>query len=99
MAADRKHVVEFYLINEPKTRDNDNFLLSRIWNLEMYGRGLDTSNFLSEFAKGKFTSAETIVRHRRKLQELNPELRGEKYKLRKEKLEQKYREEFSPKNN
>jgi hypothetical protein len=74
-------------------------LTAFVWDNERQEQGIGKEFFIVKYALGKFTSAETIVRHRRKLQELNPELRGEKYNLRITKLEAKKREEFSPKNN
>ena len=68
-------------------RDSDLELLSQMWAGEIvsYGHNPDkisAFDFLKNLADGKFSSPESIVRVRRKLQEQHPELRGKKWEQR-----------------
>lgn len=85
--------VEWFLINKPFTRDSDLKLIAIWWRNEAVKQGLYEEDFLEDFAKGKYTTPEAITRARRKVQELNPHLRGKSYKTRKEN-EQKVREQI-----
>jgi hypothetical protein len=65
-------------------RDNDNLLITNIWALELKRMGLDpdtisAKDFLVFYREGNLTSAETIRRSRQKLQEHEPDLRGNSY--------------------
>ena len=85
----RKKVVS--LLNKyPKTRDSDDYLVAMYWYKE-----LGTSNLilklnglrlLEHISKSKLTNHDTITRCRRKLQEVNVNLRGDSYSKRKHKL-------------
>lgn len=79
-------LVTRWLRESPETRDDDGLLCATIWYYEAKSQGLlnDTMAFLFAYSKGKFTSAETITRSRRKVQEMNPELRGRNYQIRKQ---------------
>lgn len=63
----------------PETRDNDNLLVVTIWKQNNLS---NLENFYELYLNGQITSADTILRCRRKLQELIPEVRGENYQLR-----------------
>lgn len=82
-----KDVVKEALMTLPKTRENDNFLVVKIWgrHFKNNNRKFSETNlidFLTEFSNGDLPSFESITRCRRKLQELHPELRGPNYKQR-----------------
>lgn len=95
-----KERVQKLLEKEPKYRDNDNLLIAEIWISEMNEIELgSTQVFLANFARGKFTSAESITRVRRKIQEHNEHLRGEKYNERHEVHEPNVRGEIRNWNN
>lgn len=70
-------VVQDLLSKYPHLRDDDNKLVANIWFGER--KSEYTTYFLSDYAEGKLTPADSITRARRKLQELHPELRGKKY--------------------
>lgn len=72
-------------------RNDDEKLVARYWwdelniNKEVIQVGiksLDAIGLLRMYSEGKLTSADIITRARRKAQEENPELRGEKWKQR-----------------
>ena len=80
-----KQKVEYWLKKHPFLRDNDNRLFANIWNEELKTFGISRDirkHFLILVAQGKLTPAPSIKRARAKLQEENPEYRGEKYKTR-----------------
>ena len=83
-----KDKVRYWLTKFEHLRDNDYKLCCNIWNQELKEFIImDNSNardFLRIYALGKLTSAPSIKRARAKLQEEVPELRGSKYKKRKE---------------
>lgn len=84
-----KDMVELVLVEYPKARDNDNFLVCKIWyrqNKEMCQSG-SAMDLLVAFSQNKLISIESITRCRRKIQELRPELRGTKYHLRQKEQE------------
>lgn len=65
-------------------RDNDEILVARIWADEFIALGNDIKkstarDLLKAYAVGSLTSAEYIVRARRRLQEMYPELRGTRW--------------------
>ena len=74
--------VEKMLLMYPSLRDNDERLMANIWykfigdNTLTYTSGF---NVLSMLSKGKLPSYESVSRCRRKIQQMNPELRGEKW--------------------
>jgi len=97
--------VESLLMVKPDNRDNDDKLISNIWYeeaTERYGwipSGSELFQFLHDLSQGEFTSPESITRARRKVQEENPGLRGEKYKKRHENQENvKWQLGYNPKN-
>ncbi len=81
---DKQNTIYELLKSDPTLRDNDNKLLAGLWELEFAFNGLDinqfsASGFLDLLEDGHFSKPEAITRCRRKLQELHPELRGQKY--------------------
>ena len=93
-----KEKVKFWLEKYAHLKDDDNKLCANIWNDELKqfiiiekGRIRD---FLRLYAQGQLTSAPSIKRARAKLQEENPELRGEKYYLRKGKYQDEWRDKL-----
>lgn len=68
-------------------RDDDNLLVASIWwheltKMGLNGYNLSTFDFMTLYQQQKLTSADTITRARRKIQEENPELRGKSYRVR-----------------
>ena len=75
------------------------FKFANFWNEELKEKGFNikemkADQFLNMYSKAKLTNAETIRRNRAKLQEEYPELRGEIYKIRQGKEQDKWREEL-----
>ena len=75
-----------YLLNKyPDLRDNDQKLVA-YYNWNEIGsakfKTLSAKGFLDLLIKGDITPAQTILRARRKAQELNEDLRGNNYKTR-----------------
>lgn len=70
------------LTNTPVTRDDDNKLIANIWIEELETDMQSATDFLIAFYLGHFTNPETIRRTRQRAQEVNPHLRGFKYKNR-----------------
>ena len=79
-------VVEKALEDNTECRDSDMYLAAYIWFGESQndGRFKDKSatELLISIGKGKVSNFESISRARRILQQLHPELRGEKYQKR-----------------
>jgi hypothetical protein len=90
----------FKLLNKhPHLRDSDNKLIATCWYDEINNKGMNINDmsameFLHLFADHKITNPETIRRNRCKLQELNRELRGNKYDKRKGILQKEWRKEL-----
>jgi hypothetical protein len=80
----KKELVIELLTKFPHLRDDDNRLIATIWKRELKTRDLTAIGFLQLYADKRLTNAESIVRCRRKVQELFPELRGSKYNVRHE---------------
>ena len=70
-------VVKRLLTNHPHLRDSDNKLLANVWFQSVIPLEEAWMDFLALIASGDLPSSESIRRCRQKLQELNPELRGE----------------------
>jgi hypothetical protein len=81
-----KNDVRELLIKYPHYKDNDSKLISAFYYFKYGGKNVfenkTAMEFLTDFANGKFPFPDTITRVRRKLQESEPELRGENYKKR-----------------
>lgn len=78
-----KLLLELY----PVLRDSDEKLVSIIWKEQLRNLGEDEINintFFKLLENKKLYNHDTITRHRRFIQERNPELRGEKYELQQE---------------
>tara|TARA_R110000823_G_scaffold98500_1_gene213358 strand:+ start:789 stop:1112 length:324 start_codon:yes stop_codon:yes gene_type:complete len=92
-----KEKVKFWLEKYPSLKDDDNRLCANIWATEI-GEVAGVTNkiedFLIAYASNKLTSAHSIERMRRKLQEEYPELRGEKYNLRKGIIQDQWRKDL-----
>jgi len=76
--------VEILLTKYPTLRDDDKLLVTKLWDIELQRLDINpktstVSMFLSLYQQGKLSNAELIGRARRKVQELNPELRGENW--------------------
>ena len=92
-----KDKVRHYLDKYPSLKDDDNRLCSNIWLSELNdlnGLDISASDFLKLYAANTLTSAPSIKRARAKLQEEEPEYRGEKYNLRKGILQDKWRKDL-----
>jgi|TARA_R110000824_G_scaffold23996_7_gene84887 hypothetical protein len=94
-----KEKVEWWLNFDSTLKDNDNRLCSNIWaaeigDVEGIHKESKIYDFLIAYAKNQLTSAPSIKRARAKLQEENPSMRGEKYMLRKGKLQDKWRQDL-----
>tara|TARA_Y100000593_G_C4236414_1_gene299784 strand:+ start:453 stop:851 length:399 start_codon:yes stop_codon:yes gene_type:complete len=75
--------VSTFLTKCPPLRDNDERLMANIWSKYMGNiEYLNAKDILTMLARGELPSYESISRCRRKLQELHPELRGEKWEKR-----------------
>lgn len=79
-----KNLIMTILDTFPSARDDDNILIAKFWEAEFDILAWDiehftATNFLNMLADSDFSKPEAITRCRRKLQELHPELRGQKY--------------------
>ena len=68
--------VQAFLLKHPKTRDDDEYLIKLIW---YYSCKEPEKMSAMELLRMELPKTESIVRARRKLQEENEHLRGEKY--------------------
>ena len=84
-----KDRIQIYLMSYPETRENNEALMSIIWQYEAdkFAMGADNIqvNPLVLLKQNKLTSWDSATRAKRKLQEEHPELRGQTYNLRKAK--------------
>jgi len=88
-----KEKVLYLLRNYPSLRDSDTKLLATYWHNELNRNSKNISGFevLEKMANGELTKSESIRRVRQKIQEENPELRGElwsKRQILKEEIQQ-----------
>ena len=79
-----KERIKQILMSVPESKDNDNLLLSILWQEDMENRTINSyeepiTTFLDLLAKGSITNFESVRRTRQKLQEHNKSLRGTKY--------------------
>jgi hypothetical protein len=80
-----KDKVEYILKNNKRARDNDNYLVALFWyyeNPKIMDNTITMHEFLRSFKNNMIVSPDIITRSRRKLQEFDPELRGENYNKR-----------------
>jgi hypothetical protein len=91
-----KQVVTEALEEDIRTRDNDNLLLATVWfhQIGEQIQYMSASDFLKTLAHGKLYKPYSITRCRRKVQELNSDLRGESYNKRKKDMTEKIKEEI-----
>jgi len=84
-----KEMVKHLLVTYPHLRDDDFKLVATYLLFEIGGREkadkITATEFLKNYSEAKFTNFESIRRVRQKLQEENPELRGERWIERKTK--------------
>jgi hypothetical protein len=95
MKLHNKEVIIDLLTHKEHLRDNDQALIANIWWRELTTQGKDKANafeFLKIFSEGKLSNPESIRRSRQKIQEENPELRGDSYYAR-HKEEKRFRQE------
>jgi len=95
MKLHNKEVIIDLLIHKDHLRDNDQALIANIWWRELTTMGKDKANafeFLKIFSEGKLSNPESIRRSRQKIQEEQPELRGDSYYAR-HKEEKRFRQE------
>ena len=92
----KKELITKLLTARPDLRDNDSPLIAEIWEKEIAKLenfeydSLSAKDLLCIISCDTLTSAESITRCRRKIQQENPSLRGQKYKARhKEQIEVK----------
>ena len=81
-------IVTDVLNKEPRARDNDEILCVCVW-WHQVGHKMEYTTlkeFFHKMADGKYHKAESIMRCRRKLQELHPDLRGKKYEKRRKNM-------------
>ena len=95
MKLHNKEVIIDLLTHKDHLRDNDQALIANIWWRELTTMGKDKATafeFLKIFSHGKLSNPESIRRSRQKIQEENPELRGDSYYAR-HKEEKRFRQE------
>ena len=80
--------VHSLLVNYPVLRDSDERLTANIWSKTILPPhnldNISAKGLLTKLSEGKLPSYESISRCRRKLQELYPNLRGDKWYKRQE---------------
>lgn len=75
--------VKFILTESKACRDDDTLLYDALLMLDGYDtRNMKANQLLTMMSIGKFPKYEAVTRARRKVQELNPLLRGKKYRRR-----------------
>lgn len=83
----KKHekIIKFVLNKHPDTKDNDQKLTSFIWFYDL-GREkvekMSAWDLLTKFSRDELPNPTSIRRCRKKIQEHNPEYRGEKWEIR-----------------
>lgn len=88
-----KDTVKQILIEHPKARDNDRYLMLSVWMRENIDLPhISFRDFAIDFSKGRYSDTESIRRTRQKIQEQYPELRGLSYTPRKTVEEPEMRE-------
>jgi len=88
-----KEIVTKLLKDHEHLRDDDNKLIATVWYYQLPKVEEAVMDFLYLLSDGKLPSFESITRCRRKLQELNPELRGELWDQRHQ-LQEKVKKEL-----
>lgn len=85
-----KILIQDILISYPSTRDNDEKLAANVLHFFLLKRNVDSKNIsanklLEMYSQGQLPTIDYITRIRRKLQELNPDIRGNNYNIRQSK--------------
>ncbi len=88
--------------NYPSCRDCDNKLVANVWNKQLELKGIDiktlsATDLLKMFADGKLHNPTSLRRERAKYQEVNPHLRGLKYKERQTKKQESFKKKMREK--
>lgn len=78
-ATNAQSLILHLLTEHPHLRDNDQKLLANVWHWQTNPHGISGYDLLKMLADGQLTNPETVRRLRQKLQEKNPNLRGESY--------------------
>tara|TARA_R100001594_G_scaffold44620_3_gene77086 strand:- start:21 stop:332 length:312 start_codon:yes stop_codon:yes gene_type:complete len=95
MIKEVKQIVTNILKEDIRTRDNDDILLATVWwkQIGTEIEKLSAVDFLKRFSRGEFPKPEGITRCRRKIQEMNPDLRGHEYEKRKKSITESVKKE------
>ena len=72
-------IVRGVLMGSPDSRDSDRLLCAEVWWKQMDRQSSTDEGFLNMYVKGDLTTADSITRCRRKLQEEDKTLRGNKW--------------------
>ncbi len=77
------------LQNVPRARDDDQALCALVWRKQIAHNinNITLLEFLQKLAEGKYHKASSLIRCRRKVQELHEDLRGFMYDKRKKAIE------------
>jgi len=91
--SDMYKVVKGVLCNDKRTRDNDHLLSVIIWHKQLKASGRDITkmsayDFMLLYRDKELANHDTITRARRKVQEDNKLLRGDKHSLKQEKQQE-----------
>lgn len=91
-----KDIVLELIQKYPSCRDCDNKLVANVWNRQLEIKGIDiktltATDLLKMFAEGKLLNPTSLRRDRAKFQEVNPHLRGAKYKERQTKNQESFK--------
>lgn len=82
-----KEIVERCLREKPHTRDNDWELVLEVYEIINVNPATQTGWLLiKKIAEGEIQNPEAILRWRRRLQQLNPDLRGQFWKQRMDRI-------------
>ena len=85
-----KSIVERQLRDKPELRDSDSKLVARIWYNHIQSKSpipvenMSAVDLLIAVGNGELIGWSSITRVRRKIHEMNPDLRGKKYQKRQE---------------
>jgi len=79
--------VKVLLTKYPDMRDSDKLLVTNFWYFELRKLGIDVetkpiAEFFAVYQSGVVANADLITRARRKVQEENPDLRGDSWEER-----------------
>ncbi len=83
LSISKKQKIYNILLEFPETRNNDIYLMKKLWEVEYPNfKILNVNEFINKLVLKKITSPETIRRLRQLLQEKYTELRGTNYYIR-----------------